>query len=84
MRILYNYAFCFFPLTFESEVSDKATEFAMKLCAGVTDLAKVDSSYADLVSVFIGSENYIEKVCVILCVFVFGFCRFCTTLNAVI
>lgn len=54
-----------------SEISDKAAEFAQTHCVGVTDLTSVDPAYGDLISVFIGSENYIEKVCIAIALHLF-------------
>ena len=44
------------------EVSAKAAEYAQTHCVGVTDLTNVDPTYGDLINVYIGSDNYLEKV----------------------
>lgn len=65
MTWLVLHAIAYLSLINGSEISDKASEYSQTLCAGVKDLDRVDSTNAEIIHLFVGSENYIERVCML-------------------
>ena len=51
------------PVVLGSEISDKVAELTTIYCSGVPDLAEIDPADADVVHLFVGENNLVDKVC---------------------